>query len=505
MDRFIRFEYSDKDFKLIDDYKNRQVVSLDLALKPVLSSVNNLEYYIKKAKENCHYPSKHNLSKDESAAVYLYTDDCGDQSLHNVLNQTLQTKDKKKLKPWFNFLQLFNTALEKLPNVKQTIWRGLPIDTVEKLEENDELVLCCVTSSSLSIDIMKYFLTNNPILCSIEPLNGKDIHDYTSTTSDQEVLLLPGTCLRVKSKEQNNKRDKVIICFEEISQVDEDKSIGNDVEMVDNSQLTNKQDTDIDHQQTKPTALTNEMNYESSSKKKKSNENETKAVITFVNGHRYKLKYRNGMKQDYGKYYNVDGKKFEGEDAEDKATGEGICTYPNGSRYIGTFKRGNRNGHGILYNTDGTVQAGIWANDEPNNLDLKTISNSHLYKWKNGNGEERHYYVYDDNNGNKYIGNIVDGKAQGLGIRIWSDNSRYEGNFKDNKKHGYGIYYYTDRDIYKGQWANDEINGEGKLTWSSGTHYQGKFVDGKRHGEGTLIFADGQKQVGKWEKDKFGT
>ncbi|CAF2639469.1 unnamed protein product [Rotaria sp. Silwood2] len=442
MKRFIHFEYDDKDFKPINDYKKHQVLSLDIALKPVLSYVDQLEHYMEKAKRCCHYSSTYGLTEDESAAIYLYTDDWGDQSLHNVLNRTLQTRNKIQLEPWLDFLKLFYTALEKLPNVKETLWRGLPIDISKKLEEDDELILCCVTSCSLSIDIMGCFLENNPILCSIESFNGKDIRDYTPNT-------------------------------------------------------------DIDHRETRSTASTNAMNDESSPKKKKSNEDEIKVVTTFFNGDQYKLKYRNGKKQNYAKYYKVNGEKVEGKDADDKATGEGICTDLNGSRYIGAFKHGNRHGHGILDDTNGMVQAGLWANDEVTDQDLKIISNGHFYEWKNDKGEQRQYSVYDDKNGNKYIGNIVDGKAQGLGIRIWSDNNRYEGNFDDDKKHGYGIYYYTDRDIYKGQWANDEINGEGKLTWASGTYYQGEFVDGKRHGQGTLIFADGQRQDGKWKKDQY--
>jgi len=49
MNRFIQFEYTDKEFAVIDDYKNQPDSSLDWALKPVSFYVDQLDHYIRKA------------------------------------------------------------------------------------------------------------------------------------------------------------------------------------------------------------------------------------------------------------------------------------------------------------------------------------------------------------------------------------------------------------------------------------------------------------------------
>ncbi|CAF1321970.1 unnamed protein product [Rotaria magnacalcarata] len=499
MDRFNHFEYLENDCKSIDNYNKGKISSLDAALEPVLHDINNLGHYLERAKHDRHFPSEHGLTEDESAAVYLFTDDWVEKSLHPVLNKALQSQKKETLKPWRGFLRLLHAAFNKLPTVNQTIWRGLPIDVVAKLEENQELVLSCITSCSLSPDIMVHFLSEKSVLCSIKPLNSKDIQRYSFKTAYKEVVLLPGTRLRVKSKKSKNKNNEPKIIFEEISQVIYDEEIDHgSKEGLDKSQYSNLQNLESDHRIIKSVTSENEMNDEVVSTQNKSKKNETKAVITFSNGDRYMFRHRDGKRQDGGTYHSLYGEKLKGESAEDKANGEGILTFTGGNHFIGTFKRGKRHGHGILYEKNETIDAGEWMDDELTNQDLKIVSNGYAHRWKNGQ-----YRYYDDKNGNKYIGNIIDGKAHGLGIRIWSDNSRYEGNFKEDKKHGFGIYYYTERDIYKGKWNNDEMNGEGTLMWNSGTLYQGKFSKGKRHGEGILKFSDGSIEKGQWEMDRY--
>jgi hypothetical protein len=222
MNRFIQFECIDKDFAAIADLKNQPDSSLDSALKSVSSYVDQMDHYVKKAKKYRHFPSEHDLTEDESVAIYLYANDWGDQSLHRVLNQILQSDDRTKVTPWLGFLKIFNTALKKLPNVKDTIWRGLPIDTAVKLKENEQLILCSVTSCSLSADVIKCCLNSSSVLCSIDPLCGKDVCRYTPHVNDQEVLLRPGTRLRVKSKGSNNREHEFDISFEEISEISDE-------------------------------------------------------------------------------------------------------------------------------------------------------------------------------------------------------------------------------------------------------------------------------------------
>jgi len=241
MKRFIQFEYNEKALPPIDDYENDEALSLDTVLKPILSHFDQLDQFIKKAKEFCYHPSEHGLTEDESAAVYLYTDDCNGQSLHYVLNQALQSEDRAMIKSWLGFLKLFNGALEKLPTVKDTIWRGLPNDIAKQLKENEEVVCWGVTSCSTSADIINSIVDQNSILCSIESLNGKNIHKYTPFANDYEVLLLPGTRLRVKSNELNHGTDKPVIYLEEISDVSAEQLSSIDVTMTSVDESANEE------------------------------------------------------------------------------------------------------------------------------------------------------------------------------------------------------------------------------------------------------------------------
>ncbi|CAF2049678.1 unnamed protein product [Rotaria magnacalcarata] len=496
MNRFIRFEYNNKKLQPIDNFKDESILSIDVTLQSVLSIVDRLNHYIEDAKHSRHYPSDHGLTEDEAVAIYLYTNDWGDQSLNRVLNSTLQSESQTALKSWLSFLQLFNAALGKLSTAHNTIWRGLTIDVVEKLNENEDLILCSIISCSSSSTVIEHLLDDKSILCSIKSFSGKNIQGYTTKNEEDEVLLLPGTRLRVKCKQLNNEKNKPIIYLEEI----------NEVEMHDMNNSLNEADiNDVQRPQTTPSMSTKMINSEAILNETKSKETIIHAVITFSNGDRYEIVYQNNKKHGYGKFYCIDGNVFEGPNADQKANGDGICVFETGSRFIGTYQNGNRYGHGIRLCENGIIQACDWVDDVPKGQSLQIQSTGGFYEWKDEMGKERWYRAYDDEHGNKYIGNIVYDKAHGLGIRIWPNNTRYEGNFMDDKKHGYGVYFYTDRDRYMGEWYNDETNGKGLLIWSNGTYYQGEFTDGKKHGYGKITFANGQIQEGEWRSDEYVT
>jgi hypothetical protein len=125
-DRFIdNTVTNDIQLSPICGYQSQPIVSLWKALEPVQSVIDGLNDYIKVAEEYCHYPNEHSLTKDQSASVYLYTMEWGNNSFYRVLNAALRTEDRSTLKPWFAFLKLFDTALKKLPLRKENVWRGV--------------------------------------------------------------------------------------------------------------------------------------------------------------------------------------------------------------------------------------------------------------------------------------------------------------------------------------------------------------------------------------------
>jgi hypothetical protein len=182
-------------------YWQHSLVPLNEALQPVMSWFNQLDRSIDEAKKHCCYPSKHQLTREESAAVYLYTMEGGDNSFYHVLNQALRSENRRGLRPWFGFLRLFDAALAKLPTVQECIWRGVNGNISQQFKKDEILTWWSVSSCSVSLEVVQDFLGSdkNATLLMIEAKKAKDITGYTSFPDEKEVLLAPGTQLRVKS------------------------------------------------------------------------------------------------------------------------------------------------------------------------------------------------------------------------------------------------------------------------------------------------------------------
>ncbi|CAF3836281.1 unnamed protein product [Rotaria sp. Silwood1] len=204
--RFVDSEFDNKKLPPICGYWSEKLVPLEHALKPIESRIDQLDRSLKAAKRYCHFPSEHGLTRDESAAVYLYTMEGGDNSFYRILNQALRSEDRPALKPWFPYLKLLDTALAKLPTVKANIWRGVVGDIGNNLKKNEKLTWWTITSCSLSIDVIKDFLASETrsTIFLIEAVHGKCVSGYTNYPSEDEVLLTPGTELRVVANVLNH-------------------------------------------------------------------------------------------------------------------------------------------------------------------------------------------------------------------------------------------------------------------------------------------------------------
>lgn len=198
-------------------YMKHPTVSLESALAPVLIYIDQSEGLVKLAKSSCCISATTKLTKDESAAIYLYTIERGEQSVFFILNRAIYLGNYSLIKPWFSFLNLFHNALAKLPIVTGTIWRGLNADDIQYLRDNDEITWPTFSSCSFSCTVIRSLLNQGSILCSIDAVNGKDIRKFARDSSQDEVLLLPGTRLRVKSKRIDRSTNKFILFLDEIS------------------------------------------------------------------------------------------------------------------------------------------------------------------------------------------------------------------------------------------------------------------------------------------------
>ena len=185
----------------IEGYERKPLLSLEEAVVPIENTLDNLDSKVKTAKRNSRQPPD-GLSSDESAAIHLYTMEWSDPdpSLYTLLNQQLRSKQRKYLTPWFLYLKLFLTALYKLPSFKGVIWRGVPLDISDQYK--DDCIWWGVSSCTQTLSETENFLgrVGKRTLFNIECINGKAIKAHSFNQTEDEIVLMPGTFLRVVSK-----------------------------------------------------------------------------------------------------------------------------------------------------------------------------------------------------------------------------------------------------------------------------------------------------------------
>jgi hypothetical protein len=73
--RFTNVDHKPTRLPPVYGYKTHPLLPLRQALEPIVPQIQELDHFIKIAKNECHFPSEHDLTRDESAAIYLYTMD----------------------------------------------------------------------------------------------------------------------------------------------------------------------------------------------------------------------------------------------------------------------------------------------------------------------------------------------------------------------------------------------------------------------------------------------
>jgi hypothetical protein len=236
MNRFCDIDCSFKRLPPVYGFYAEDIVSIEKALEPIEPHINQLPRFIKIAKKHCHYPSEHGLSKDQSAAVYIYTMEWGNTTLSHVLNNALRSDNRQALKIWFPYLKLFDTALDKLPTVKEAVWRGIPLDIGKNFLKNKLVTWWSVNSCSSSANVIKNYLEKDKklTLFLIEAINGKKISGYTEYEDEDEIILRIGTQFRVKGDPLDCSNGSYIVHLIEIDDDDEKKvtSAMNDMQVV---------------------------------------------------------------------------------------------------------------------------------------------------------------------------------------------------------------------------------------------------------------------------------
>ena len=180
---------------LISGYQHLPIVSLEQSVEKIVPVVPDVRNLVNRAIEFCRKDPQ--LTINESAAVYLYTMDA---SFYKTLNWIPRAQNSQALEPWFMFLKLFISALEKLPSLPITVWRGIT-DNFRGFDfvEGQMCTWSSVNSCSSDVKVAGVYVGPGGTLFCIHALNGKDIAKFSANHDENEVVLMPGTCLRVKS------------------------------------------------------------------------------------------------------------------------------------------------------------------------------------------------------------------------------------------------------------------------------------------------------------------
>lgn len=136
------------------------------------------------------------LSATDIAALYLYTTE---SPVYRQLNACLRDADRKKLAPWRGYLRLLFDATTRLPATSGSLYRGVAKDLRADYKKGNDVVWWGVSSCTPKLSVAQGFLgkAGKRMLFVITPLRACSIQAYSAFTGEAELILLPGTVLRV--------------------------------------------------------------------------------------------------------------------------------------------------------------------------------------------------------------------------------------------------------------------------------------------------------------------
>ena len=181
----------------INGYENFPLVSLELAVEPLISILPSIQTYVYIVKQKCLKPAD-GLTSDQSASIMLCSMrwEPHDQCLSVVLNSILQSTDRQQLKPWFLYLKLLLTALSRLPSIHRIAYRGNKSDVSPNYPKDKTIIWWEFSLCTTSIDLLRSE-KNLQTIFTIECNSSKDISKHLFNPTMNMILFLPATQFQV--------------------------------------------------------------------------------------------------------------------------------------------------------------------------------------------------------------------------------------------------------------------------------------------------------------------
>jgi serine/threonine protein kinase len=155
---------------------------------------------------------QHGLTQMEAQTVSVYTTDARDhgglreQSIFFVYNAVTRSADVQDVEQWSVFSFLLCTALQKLPSVALTVFRGLDVPLTQLSHQYAASSTVWLTSvTSTTTDKAKTLLqfgtgaSGRPgTLLQINAVDAKDISDFSQFKKENEYIIPPNSCHKVQ-------------------------------------------------------------------------------------------------------------------------------------------------------------------------------------------------------------------------------------------------------------------------------------------------------------------
>ncbi|CAF1034922.1 unnamed protein product [Adineta steineri] len=170
------------------EYAEEPLLPLYKACAPLENIIDDLSLYIKLILDETPEQPSDGLTIDESAAIRLYTFEwnVSYRSLYSMINRALKNNDHEALRPYFKYLKLFLTALVKLPCVPpMTVWRGVTRNLTVEFSVGTQVIWWAFLSCTTEMTVLE---------------NELYLGNSGNRTTEDEVLLLPGTHMIVQSQ-----------------------------------------------------------------------------------------------------------------------------------------------------------------------------------------------------------------------------------------------------------------------------------------------------------------
>ncbi len=152
--------------------------------------------------------NEHNdvLTVDQMVALHLYSQP---SQLYRLLNQALRSKSIDAVDPYLPFLRLFTSALDELqksakPDPQRILYRGIPLDLRKEYRVGQEVAWRGVSSCTAAIDVAMAFAGTIDGASAAKAATlfhisapGVDISRFSAVEDEEEIVLHPGTILKV--------------------------------------------------------------------------------------------------------------------------------------------------------------------------------------------------------------------------------------------------------------------------------------------------------------------